>query len=71
MSTTTSSNTPAIAPAVLTTAQAAAYLGIAPKTLEQWRSNRQQHVPYLKIGGRVRYRLKDLDAWIELRVVEA
>ncbi|AOJ87150.1 hypothetical protein WS87_10930 [Burkholderia sp. MSMB0856] len=60
-----------ISPAVLTTDQAAVYLGIAPRTLEQWRSNRHQRIPFVKIGGRVRYRLKDLDAWIASRVVEA
>ncbi|KVD28184.1 helix-turn-helix domain-containing protein [Burkholderia ubonensis] len=60
-----------ISPAVLTTDQAAVYLGIAPRTLEQWRSNRHQRIPFVKIGGRVRYRLKDLEAWLASRVVGA
>lgn len=72
MSTTsTSTTTPAITPAVLTPEQAAAYLGINEHTLACWRSNRQQRIPFLKIGSRVKYRLKDLEAWVESRLVEA
>ncbi|QGZ54305.1 helix-turn-helix domain-containing protein [Paraburkholderia acidiphila] len=63
--------TPEITPAVLTPEQAATYLSINEHTLAQWRSNRQQRIPFVKIGGRVRYRKADLDAWIQSRVVEA
>lgn len=35
---------------------------ISPKTLEAWRSQRRGPA-YLKIGGRVLYRLEDIEAW--------
>ncbi|MBU9615220.1 helix-turn-helix domain-containing protein [Burkholderia multivorans] len=61
------SETPAV---LMTTAQAAEYLGISFHTLEIWRSTRRYHVPFVKIGNRVRYRRADLDAWIASRLVE-
>lgn len=60
-----------ISPAVLSTAQAAEYLGVAPHSLEIWRSNRRYAIPYVKVGARVRYRKSDLDAWLDSRVVAA
>jgi len=53
----------------LTTEQAAAYLGIAEQTLTNWRNNRRQQIPYLKLGKIVRYRREDLDAWLQSRLV--
>ncbi|MEQ0776194.1 helix-turn-helix domain-containing protein [Paraburkholderia tropica] len=58
-------------PALLTTAEAAEYIGSTPKTLEIWRSTRRFALPYVKIGRNVRYRRADLDAWIASRVVAA
>lgn len=52
-----------------TTKQAANYLGVSPSFLEKdrWAGSR---VPYIKIGTRtVRYRLKDLDAFIATRTL--
>jgi hypothetical protein len=52
---------------LLTTERAAAYLGLRPKTLEFWR---YQGIgpPWLRISRRcVRYRLRDLDTWLEKR----
>lgn len=48
------------------TPQAAAYLGIKVSTMNCWRS-RREGPPFCKIGGRVRYRVADLDAWAEGR----
>ncbi|MBL8146432.1 MAG: helix-turn-helix domain-containing protein [Anaerolineae bacterium] len=52
---------------LLTTAQAATYLALSPKTLERFRLDGTGPV-YLKAGpgkrARVRYRLADLDAWL-------
>ncbi|HWL69429.1 MAG TPA: helix-turn-helix domain-containing protein [Geminicoccus sp.] len=36
--------------------------GISPRTLERWRWLRQGP-PYLKIGGRVAYRLQDVETF--------
>lgn len=56
-----------IAPALLTTAQAAEYLSIKPATLAVWRSTNRVQLPFVKLGGsggQVRYRRADLDAFI-------
>ncbi|MFB8078586.1 helix-turn-helix transcriptional regulator [Streptomyces sp. NPDC056013] len=45
--------------------EAAAYLGISPRTLYVWR-HRRQGPPSFRLGarGRVTYRLDALDAWV-------
>lgn len=42
---------------------AAAHIGRPVRTLQQWRY-RGEGPPYIKVGGRVRYSLRDLDAWL-------
>jgi hypothetical protein len=50
---------------------AAAHMGIAVKTLENWRILKAGP-PYYKIGNRVLYDSAELDAWLaERRVVPA
>lgn len=49
---------------LLTTQQASEYLQITVGTLAVWRTNKTYSIPYLKCGGRVRYRKSDLDAWL-------
>mgnify|MGYP001259696266 CR=1 FL=1 len=44
---------------------AANRIGIAPATLQYWRTTGAQKVPYIKVGGRVMYRILDLDKWLE------
>jgi excisionase family DNA binding protein len=46
--------------------QAAVYLGISANTLNCWRS-RREGPPFVKVGGKVRYRLADVDAWADGR----
>lgn len=55
------------APERLTTEEAAKYIGIAPGTLEVWRSTGRHEVPYRKVGHRVWYFKSDLDEWLESR----
>lgn len=51
---------------LLKTAQAAEYLGLNAQTLENWRYlSKVNGPPFLRIDGRIRYDLRDLDAWIE------
>jgi len=58
---------PALIPATMNIAQAAAYIGIAKSTLYTWRTRRPGFGPRaVKAGGALRYRRSDLDAWIEL-----
>ena len=51
------------------TEEAAAVLGVSPKTLEKDRSTRSLGVPFVKIGRSVGYRRSDLRAFIAARVV--
>lgn len=54
-----------MAPQLLTTAEAATYLSLSPRTLETWRS-KLVGPPYVKPnGGKVRYRPEDLEQWVE------
>lgn len=53
----------------LDTRQAAAYLHHSKSCLEWWRlENRGPR--YFKFGGRIRYRVSDLDNWLAARVVK-
>jgi hypothetical protein len=52
---------------ILEPPQAATYLGLAPQTLAVWRSRGRYALPFIKVGGRVRYRLSDLNRWLEER----
>lgn len=55
-----------VPPAVMGFDAAAAYIGVAPSTLRTWRSRRPGFGPRaLVIGGVVRYRVTELDAWLE------
>jgi hypothetical protein len=49
---------------LLTTAEAAAYLGRSPRTLQNWRNNLRTGPRYSGVRNGIRYRLSDLDAWI-------
>lgn len=54
-----------MAPQLLTTAEAATYLSLSPRTLEAWRSQ-LVGPPHIKISGRaVRYRPEDLEQWVD------
>ena len=50
---------------LLTPEQAAQALGLSVKTLAVWRSTGRHALPFIRCGGRVRYRRSDVDAWLE------
>lgn len=51
---------------LLTVRETAAYLGIQPQTLACWRcTGRYPALPYVKMGRLVRYRLEDVEAFLE------
>ena len=54
---------------LLTTEEAAEYLGVRPQTLAVWRTTRRYDIRFVRVGSRVRYRRRDLDAWLESRAV--
>lgn len=49
--------------------RAAEILGVRPNTLSVWRCTRRYDLPYVKVGRTVRYRLTDLQAFIEQSTV--
>jgi hypothetical protein len=57
-------------PALLSTADAADYLGLKPQTLRAWRVE-GGGPPYIRFGakgrGRVAYKISDLEAWVNRR----
>ena len=46
---------------------AADYIGVASATLSYWRTTGTQKIPFIKVGGRVMYRVSDLEKWLEER----
>jgi hypothetical protein len=60
---------PAIASPLLSRQEAAAFLGLKPQTLHSWACNKRYSLPFVKIGSRAMYRLRDLEAFIERRTV--
>ena len=56
-------NTPTV---ILTTSEAARYLGLAMSTLNKWRCHGGGPV-FVKLGRAVRYRHEDLDTYISTR----
>ena len=59
------------APELLSSDQAAEYIGISAPTLRIWRCTHRHQIPYLKIGSLVKYRRADLDAFLASRTVGA
>ena len=54
---------------LLDTTQTAEYLGITQDTLAVWRCQKSYNLPYVKVGRLVKYRLSDLNNFINSRVV--
>lgn len=55
---------------LLTSAEAAVYLGLRPQTLAIWRMNRKGP-RFVRLNRSVRYRLADLAAYVEAASVDA
>ncbi len=51
--------------------EAAAFLAVAPGTLRVWRSTGRVQLPFVKCGRAVRYRARDLEAFVAARTVGA
>ena len=47
--------------------EAAQLLHVTPGTLSVWRSTGRYSIPFVKVGRSVRYRLSDLNSWIDSR----
>ena len=48
---------------LLTAREVAELLGFAPGTVVDWAE--AGRIPYFKVGGRLRFRLSELEAWLE------
>ena len=55
---------------LLTTTEAADFLGTTPGTLTTWRCTKAVNIPYVRVGRNVRYRRRDLEAFLESQLVE-
>ena len=51
--------------------EAARLLSITPGTLSVWRCVKRYDLPYLKVGRAVRYRLSDIEAFLQSRTIGA
>lgn len=50
---------------LLTSKETARILGLSSRTLDVWRCTGRSHVPFIKIGRSVRYRLSDIESYIQ------
>jgi predicted site-specific integrase-resolvase len=49
----------------------AEFLGVKEQTLATWRCNGRYPLPFIRVGRRIRYRISDLEAFLESRTVGA
>ena len=45
--------------------EAARFLGVQVSTLQAWRTRNTYQLKFIKVGGLVRYRQKDIDEFVE------
>jgi excisionase family DNA binding protein len=53
---------------LLTVQEIADYLQVRPSTIYQW--THQGFIPHVKLGNRIRFRLSQVDRWLEKKTVE-
>jgi predicted DNA-binding transcriptional regulator AlpA len=54
--------------AILTEVEIADFLKLSTRTLQSWRI-KSDGPPFIRVGRAIRYRLRDVVAWIEARTV--
>ena len=60
---------PKSVPTMLDDKSAAAFFGVRPRTMRLWRT--RNGLPYVRVTSRIiRYRMEDLQAWMDKRVIE-
>lgn len=55
---------------LMTNQEAATYLGTTVDSLNSMRCSGRILIPFVRLGSRIRFRKKDLDAWIEQNTVK-
>ena len=53
---------------LLTEKEVEAEYGINHRTLQAWRVRRSDGIPWVSLGRAVRYRVKDVEAWLESKI---
>lgn len=53
---------------LLSRSEAAAFLGVSKGTLEVWASTQRYDLPFVKVGRLAKYRMCDLEAFIQSRL---
>ncbi|WP_342616579.1 helix-turn-helix domain-containing protein [Rhodoferax sp. GW822-FHT02A01] len=56
---------------LLTPSECAHQIRVEESTLSFWRSKKSVHLPYVRIGGRIRYRQRDVEQFIERNLMDA
>lgn len=56
-------------PKLLDETQTAELLGVKRQTLAVWRCTHRHDLPYIRVGKAIRYRLNDLERWLDERTV--
>lgn len=56
---------------LLNNEQAAAYIGVTPRTLEVWRCTKRHQIAFIKVGRLVKYRKSALDTFLDQQTVDA
>lgn len=52
---------------LLTVDQIAAYLQVQPSTIYQW--THEGYIPHVKLGSLVRFRVNQIDKWLEAKSI--
>lgn len=52
------------APGLLTTQELASWINIKPSTIRKWVCRKK--IPFLKLGGSVRFRKMDIEQWLNM-----
>jgi excisionase family DNA binding protein len=55
---------------LLTRKQAAAYLGVEPRTLDVWACTKRYQLNFIKVGRLAKYRQEDLDDFLARRTIK-
>ncbi len=53
---------------LLTVEEIAEYLKLRPSTIYQW--THQGFIPHIKVGNRVRFKISQIEKWLEKRTLE-
>ncbi len=60
----------AVASPLLSRKQAAEFLGVGEQTLAAWATLGRYRLPFIKVGRLAKYRLTDLEKFLEARTVD-